>query len=165
MPQPIIQNQGITETVINDNNKIMVNRTNWAANYNGDKAHILIDANTNGRHNVYNLELDNEDLANLLNIPSVDTPLDKRLMKDFKKTNKIKNRAPTPYMLEFDNSPMTHVSSPLPNQELIVYPSHEFGTRRSKKRRKHTSYKLNRRTKRHFVRPHRNTRRYLRRSG
>ena len=159
MPQTLIQNQGVTETIINDNNQILVNRTNWGANYDGDKANILVDTSTNGKHNVYNIELDNEDLANLLNIPSVDTSLDKRLLKDFNKTKKIKNRAPTPYMIEFDKGVMTHVSSPLPNQELV-----NLTIRNSKKRRKHKSYKLNRRTKRNHTKHHRSTSRYSRRS-
>jgi hypothetical protein len=157
MPQTLIQNQGVTETIINDNNQLLVNRTNWGANYDGDKANILVDTNTNGKHNVYKIELDNEDLAKLLNIPSVDTSLDKRLLRDFNRTKKIKNRAPTPYIIEFDkNDPMTHVSSPLPNQELVSIERQQFGTRRSKRRRKHKSYKMNRRTKRRITKSHRN---------
>ena len=158
MSQTLIQNQGVTETIINDNNKILVNRTNWGANYDGKNANILVDTNTNGKHNVYNIELDNEDLAKLLNIPSVDTSLDKRLLRDFNRTKKIKNRAPTPYIIEFDkNDPMTHVSSPLPNQELIAMETQMVNnkTHRSKRRRKHKSYKINRRTKRRTTKSHR----------
>lgn len=169
--QQLIQNHGITETIINDNNNILVNRTNWDANYDGNTANILVDANTNGKHNVYNIELDNDDLANILNMPSVDTPIDKRLMRDFKKTKKIKNRTPTPYMFDFDNnnsySPLTHVSSPLPNQELVANSHQHFNTKMNtstKRRRKYHSYKINRRTKRNNTNSNRKNKKHSRKT-
>lgn len=125
MNQTLIQNKGITETIINDNNQLHINTTNWDSNYDGNTANILLDTSTNGKHTVYTIQLDNQDLANLLNIDSDDITLDKRLIKDFKKHNKIKNRTQTPYIIEFDKhndlTPAhTHLSSPLPNENLII---------------------------------------------
>jgi hypothetical protein len=52
-------------------------------NYDGNKANVVIDSNINGKRENVNLTLDNEDLAKILNIPSVNIPLDKRLQNDF----------------------------------------------------------------------------------
>lgn len=144
----MILNKGITETIINDNNKIHVNSTNWKASYDGDKANILVDSASNGRHNVYKIQLDNDDLASLLQVPSDNITLDKRLMKDFKKQNKIKNRTLTPY------KPHTHISSPLPNEEFIISSKRSLKRYPTKSRshinynKSHNTYKINRRTRR-----------------
>jgi len=146
MNQTIILNKGITETIVSDNNKIHVNSTNWKANYDGDKANILVDSASNGRHTMYKIQLDNDDLASLLQVPSDTITLDKRLLKDFKRHNKIKNRTLTPYPL----TPHTHISSPLPNEEFILSKkhSHNKSKRPHTKYRSHNNYKINRRTRR-----------------
>jgi len=153
MNQTMIFNKGITETIISDNNKIHVNSTNWKANYDGNNANILVDSASNGQHTVYKIQLDNDDLASLLQVPSDTITLDKRLLKDFKKHNKIKNRTPTPYPL----TPHTHISSPLPNEDFILSSkrSHKRHSRNYTKYRSHinhnksqNTYKINRRTRR-----------------
>jgi hypothetical protein len=155
-----VKNKGITETIISENNRVKVNQTKWEADYDGSDANILIDSNTNGRHEVVNIQLDNRDLANLLSIPSIDTPIDKRLTQDFyrkHKRDKIRNRTPTPYIVEIDDlqtdklpTPITHISSPLPDEEFLrtgtndMFKTHNKTRRRKKK---NVSYKLHRKKK------------------
>ena len=56
---------------------------NWDVDYNGDNAGIDLDIGSNGEMTHYKAVLSNEDLANLLNIPSVNEPLENRLQNDF----------------------------------------------------------------------------------
>lgn len=143
-----IKNKGITKTIFHHNNHNDVSEISWDADYDGDMANIAVDMNENGNYGHYELKLTNEDLAGILNVPSVDLPLDKRLLNDFN------NIDPNMYMVEFQNkiSPdpsisqykpctinqtnntptelfqsihpetkkYTHISSPLPNEEFII---------------------------------------------
>lgn len=124
-----IKNRGITKTIIHDNNHNHVNQINWNADYDGDVANISFDTNTDGKRNHFDLSLNNEDLANILNIPSVNTPIDKRLKMDFQESQYIPEpyfiEIPTPqfqprepqYLQETDDR---HISSPLTGEELII---------------------------------------------
>jgi hypothetical protein len=124
-----IKNQGITKTIMHNNNNNQVSQINWDADYDGNLANISVNTNTNGKHNHYNITLDNEDLANILNVESVNVPLHKRLKNDFKyiqyppeikciefPTPKLEPREPV-YKNELISR---YISSPLPNEELIV---------------------------------------------
>jgi len=79
-----IKNRGMTKTIIHNNDINNVNQIKWDADYDGDIANIHIDSNTNGMHNHFNITLDNDDLANILNIKGVNMPIHKRLEMDFK---------------------------------------------------------------------------------
>jgi len=78
-----IKNRGITQTLVNNNNQKQFNQINWDADYDGENANISVTSDTNGSKNHFDIKLDNEDLANMLNIPSISTPIDKRLQMDF----------------------------------------------------------------------------------
>jgi hypothetical protein len=80
-----IQNSGLTQTIIHNNNnkRNEFNEIKWDAEYDGKQANISLDSNSNGKKKHYNVSLDNQDLANLLNVPSVNMPIDKRLHMDF----------------------------------------------------------------------------------
>jgi hypothetical protein len=82
-----IQNYGYTNTHINNNNKLSENSLSWIGNYDGNIANLDMTINTNGNEKIINLQLDNQDLLNLLNIPSNQIPLEKRLMHDFVSSN------------------------------------------------------------------------------
>jgi len=129
-----IKNQGITQTIVHDNNNNHFNQINWDADYDGNVANISVNSNKDGKRNKFNLTLDNEDLANILNIPSINTPIDKRLKIDFQEPSyKIE-----PYFLELSapqistpqlepRKPKTMkeiisrgISSPALNEELII---------------------------------------------
>jgi len=126
-----IKNQGITKTIIHSNNHNHINQTKWDAVYDGDIANISINSNTDGHHKHLNISLDNEDLANLLNIQTVDMPIDKRLKIDFREpcyepenyyvelpTPKLEPIRPDVNIIEKLNQP--HISSPVTGEELII---------------------------------------------
>jgi len=112
-----IKNRGTTKTIIHNNNHNQVNSINWDADYDGDIAHISLDTNTNGKQNHLDISLDNQDLANILNMQSVNIPLDKRLKMDFQESF-----IDEPYVLELPTHGFKkdYISSPLPNEELII---------------------------------------------
>ena len=135
-----IKNVGSTQTIIGNNCSNHVQEIDWNAKYDGDQAKILVKTNSDGRKNMYHYTLDNADLADMLNIDSVNTPIHIRLKKDFKKPVKpIKYRIemPTPKLIPrmpsyLSDSPLlskdslellepdTFLSSPASNQEFIV---------------------------------------------
>jgi hypothetical protein len=144
MLNTFIKNRGTTKTIIHNNNDNNVNVIEWDADYDGDVANISLDLTNNGNVNHYNVKLDNDDLANILNINSVKMPIHTRLKKDFKKARFHKDpsmyniylddfRSPPliPLEKEMDTEsladeilqslkPNSRVLSPLSNEELII---------------------------------------------
>ena len=124
-----IKNKGITKTIIHNNDNNVVNEINWNADYNGDVANINVVTNTNGKYDQFNIMLDNQDLANILNIQSIDMPIDKRLKMDFEdsyyKPEKSLIEIPAP-AIEYnvpiisDKKSRHHISSPTTSEELIM---------------------------------------------
>ena len=132
-----IKNKGITQTIVHNsnNNQNEFNEINWDADYDGNTANISITSDTNGLRQHYDATLDNIDLDKLLNIPSVDMPLHKRLANDF--ANQMVTSDPRKYYIElpetepenmesFDSiqqdsiKPRSYISSPMANEEIIV---------------------------------------------
>jgi hypothetical protein len=163
-----IKNRGSTQTIIHHNNQNKFNETNWDADYDGNIANISVTSNTDGNKKHFNATLDNQDLATLLNIPSVGVPIDKRLQMDFNDRNfrndpdifKIElpdvktpelmplkpqyqpessiNDFPSVEDLIEPSRHSSYLSSPLPNEELIVPISiNEKATSSSSRRHKH----------------------------
>jgi hypothetical protein len=133
-----IQNKGITKTLIHENGKNSVNEIGWAADYDGQKANISLGFNNNGQIGQYQFQLTNQDLEELLTIPSVDESLEKRLLRDFKK-KESSDRKPRkePLIIVLENpvprikvssglnktrhsKRYTHLSSPLPKEKLVL---------------------------------------------
>jgi hypothetical protein len=140
-----IKNRGATKTLIYNNNHNDINEINWDAEYDGNIANISVDLQSNGRKKHYDVTLDKEDLDNILNVPSVNMPLDRRLKKDFKQSMFLHD--PNMYKIEFEDlkspplmsiapprksektieelletiqqTPL-HISSPAPNEEFII---------------------------------------------
>ena len=69
----------------------------WDVDYNGDNADIDLDIDYNGERTHYKAILSNEDLANLLNIPSVNEPLENRLQNDFLVDRRVYKLEPVSY--------------------------------------------------------------------
>jgi len=137
-----IKNRGLTQTIIHKNNQNQFNEINWDADYDGNNANISVTSNKNGRQNNFNISLDNQDLANILNVPSINMPLHKRLQMDFEKP--IFKHDPSMYQIQLPHANMNkqmleesssvkpsvasieelfhknHLSSPLSNEELII---------------------------------------------
>ena len=146
MLNTFIKNRGITSTIIRENNHSHINETKWDADYDGDVAHIDVAINNDGKINQYKINLDNEDLAHMLSLPSVNMPLEQRLLMDYGSERKVE-----PMRIELPSlssrslssrslssrsrslrssasqssssqslSPFTRISSPRSNEELIV---------------------------------------------
>ena len=137
-----IKNRGITQTLTNNNHEQQFDQIDWDADYDGENARISLNSNTNGNKNHYDIKLDNEDLANILTIPSVSMPIKKRLEMDFvnpsfrQEPMVFKIEMPdikTPYLIprqptdKIDKEtiqeilkPNRYLSRPLPYEELIV---------------------------------------------
>lgn len=82
-PQTYVKSQGMSQTIIQKPGVNNVNQINWDADYNGQMANLNLDVNTNGKKDNFTLQLSKGDLENLLNIPSVEKPLEERLEDDF----------------------------------------------------------------------------------
>jgi len=118
-----IKNRGTTQMLLQNNNQKTFNEINWDADYDGNVANISLDSMSNGKSKHYNIQLDNDDLANLLNIPSVNMPIDKRLKMDLERP--LFRDEPNIYRIELPNieslkNQNDYLSSPLPNEELII---------------------------------------------
>jgi len=135
-----IKNRGSTKTIIHKNNHNSINEINWDADYDGQNVNLSLDLTENGKHGHYDVQLDNNDLARLLTIPSVNLPIHKRLERDFQYENN-RSHLVDPRMIEYEpmmmspeeeeneeeqeeepfmKTPYTHISSPLPNEELLM---------------------------------------------
>lgn len=142
MLNTFIKNQGISKTIIHDNKKNYYNNINWDANYDGKIANITLNLDENGNKSHMDLKMDNVGIAELLNIPSVNTTIDKRLYNDFlhnlslssktspkvdefekiqKKINKISTSRSKKKKVRFIEPKYTHISSPSRDEE-IVFP-------------------------------------------
>jgi hypothetical protein len=124
-----IKNRGITKTIVHNNDNNIINEINWDADYDGDIASITVNTNTDGKHDQFNITLDNQDLANILNVESVNKPLHKRLKDDFRELSQFKEplyiELPVPEIKPKEPKSVEeifsrHISSPLPNEELII---------------------------------------------
>jgi len=124
-----IKHKGVTKTIMHQNNKNSVNEMEWDADYDGQVAKLSLDLNNNGDKEHYSFKLDNEDLASILNIPSINETLDMRLKRDFQAYHimqpKMIELEPSNFLFEksnlsIDNDLKTHISSPLPYEELII---------------------------------------------
>jgi hypothetical protein len=138
-----VKNRGMTKTIIHKNNHNTINETNWDADYDGSVANVSLDLSTNGRNKHLDFKLTNDDLANMLSVPSVNQPIHKRLKMDFRKPESFRQ-----IFLELDlesdsdsssvsdselehmknnkkvSTPiqelLTHMSSPKSNEEFIM---------------------------------------------
>lgn len=122
----MIQNQGFTKTVLYDNSKERMSEIKWDANYDGNNAHVLLNINKDGKKQKIDMNLDNDDLAKMLNISTVNKPLEQRLEDDFNIDFDLSERKmPVPVqMIELPAPPTpyphyTHISSPRSFEEFI----------------------------------------------
>jgi len=88
-----IKNKGITQTYTYNkrHNKLDASKIDWDAEYDGQQANISVNLQEpDGDKQHYDIKLDNHDLAQILSMPTINTPIDKRLIEDFKPRNKNK---------------------------------------------------------------------------
>lgn len=113
-PQTYIKSQGISQTVVQKPGVNNINQINWDANYNGEVANLNLDINTNGKKDNFVLQLSKGDLENLLNIPSIEKPLEERLEEDFLVKNDFApslQYKPQPYLFRPSIYPKTETTS------------------------------------------------------
>jgi len=172
-----IKNVGSTQTMLGRcGNESNFEQMDWGADYDGNKAEIMIKTNSNGKKHNYHLTLDNDDLASMLNIENVCMPLHQRLQSDFKQplfrhdpslyrielpirsapymNDSFSSSSSTP-MLEWmsPSSSSPFLSSPASDEEFIIpvtlNPTTEDNFSSNKKRRKrtHKTHRVFRRAK------------------
>jgi hypothetical protein len=83
MLNTFIKNQGITKTIFHNNNKNYISEINWDADYDGEIAKISLDINDNGIKRHFDTKMNNDEISEIFNIPSINSPIDKRLFNDF----------------------------------------------------------------------------------
>jgi hypothetical protein len=103
-----VTNHGFNQTVtINGDHQINnISKISWDANYNGQNGNMALDISKNGHNKHIDVKFNNEDLAEILNVPSVTMPLEQRLKNDFllRKTRK------RPMIIELASENMTPLS-------------------------------------------------------
>jgi hypothetical protein len=105
MLNTFIKTKGATKTLIHNNNKNYINELNWDADYDGENANISLDIDENGTKGHLNMKMNNDELAELLNIPSETSMLDERLYNDF-----LSNRPNNEYkIIEIDDLPKSTI--------------------------------------------------------
>ena len=104
MLETYMKNKGTTKTIFHNNNTNIVKEYDWDVDYDGDKATVSIDSKENGRPGHYELEFDNNDLANILKVNSVKKPITQRLLDDFNFNNFNNNNFNEPNIIKIDNS-------------------------------------------------------------
>ena len=117
-----IKNKGHTKTIIHNNNKNRVNELDWDAEYDGNNANILLTTTNNGKKKKIGIQLDNNDLANLLNISSINMPLHRRLKEDF-----IKKPSPKLLQIQLPDRDLLNTENlnDTESQEIIEFPEME----------------------------------------
>ena len=101
-----IKNRGFNETIVRNNGKKQYSKMHWDGKYNGNEGELSLDVSKNGANKHIEVHFDNQDLAQLLNIPSVNMPLESRLKKDFFKNKTRKNyHSSNPIVIEFLKQP------------------------------------------------------------
>lgn len=79
----IIQNYGVSKTIVQRNNQISKHEMEWIGDYDGKNANLHLHMNDNGNWKEIQMKFDNDDLFKLLSMPTVETPLERRLATDF----------------------------------------------------------------------------------
>lgn len=132
---------GMNQSFVNINGKKKYKKLKWNVDYNGDVANIYLKSNDNGRKKIYNFMLDNNDLANMLNVNTNDMLIDERLKQDFKQTNLSEsNPKKDLIIIEFENKPnivTQNLQEEIPIQEIYSIPS--LKKTKTKKSSRHTS--------------------------
>ena len=137
MLNTFIKSKGISKTIIHNNNKNYSSEFDWDADYDGEKANISLNMDQNGKKEHMEIKMNSDELAEILNIPSDNLMLDKRLYNDFlskhpkreyniielPKDSYEKHKKNVHFLDEYDNMNekiYTHISSPEPQEEIIL---------------------------------------------
>lgn len=164
-----LKNIGASQSFVHNGNKNEFSKLNWDVKYDGEQADIAVDVNKNGIHKEYDIHLDNKDLANIFNIPSVDMPIHKRLQQDFMTKSSCKRKVNVeeedfetkyPLPIEYDKpqplslekqpsvrdlletfSKNRYFTSPLTNEEFVIPLNNMTSVTPRRKHRRHKTHK------------------------
>ena len=132
---------GMNQSFVNINGKKKYKNLKWNVDYNGEVANIYLKSNDNGRKKIYNFMLDNNDLANMLNVNTNDMLIDERLKQDFKQINLSEsNPKKDLIIIEFENKPnivTQNLQEEMPTQE--IYSISSLKKTKTKKSSRHSS--------------------------
>jgi hypothetical protein len=145
MTEMYVKNQGNAKTIIYNNKKKDVQQVNWNAEYDGNVANLAVNLLDNNKFKHYEATLDNKDLEEILGFPSINVPLDKRLMQDFK------GKQSNPYILEIPNP--SHGNPEEITVPLTINNNSKFVFKQKIKSKKHRSKKH--KSKKHRSKKHR----------
>ena len=89
MKNKYIKSYGVSNNFIkrSDNDDLYINKLKWVGKYDGKKSDIDLDINNNGEKQHYDIQLDNDEIKNLLNVHSINKPLEDRLLEDYLSNN------------------------------------------------------------------------------
>jgi hypothetical protein len=143
-PSQLIENAGFTETVYQENGTRKQNAASWDLKYDGNKAHIDLGLNNNGKKENVHMNLTNDDIMKLLEINSIPIPLEKRLTNDFLQNDYLQEE---PVPLFMTNQPDIRVRIPKPfnNESNIAFSPEK--AKRCKKRTQKKRRKPKKKTK------------------
>jgi hypothetical protein len=80
--QPLIQNYGSTKTFVQTNGEKHMNNIDWKLKYDGNNVRGKVNVKNDKDSKHYKINMDNNDLAQLLNMPKYKKPIHKRLEDD-----------------------------------------------------------------------------------
>ena len=80
--QPLIQNYGSTKTFVQTNGEKHMNNIDWKLKYDGNNVRGKVNVQNDKDSKHYKINMDNNDLAQLLNMPKYKKPIHKRLEDD-----------------------------------------------------------------------------------
>lgn len=90
-----IYSRGFSKSYTRKNNKVHKHEYNWQSDYDGKKGNVSFNVNQDGKIYHRNFIFNNNNLRELLNKPSINLPIEKRLMKDFGNGNIITKKSKT----------------------------------------------------------------------
>jgi hypothetical protein len=108
-----IQSKGMSQTISSVNGQQHVDQIKWDAEFDGKNADVSFDLMKDGKTGHFNVQLDNNALAKMLNIKTVNKPIERRLLSTFSSTfgksgaKTRKKQIPLEQMIiEFDDHPL-----------------------------------------------------------
>ena len=82
-PNIHFQSNGFIKTYINNDLKKEEKELEWNSDFDEEKGNMNIFLNKNGKKEKFHIQLNKDEIEKLVSQPSIDSRLDKRLMKDF----------------------------------------------------------------------------------
>jgi hypothetical protein len=120
-----IQNRGMSQTISSINGKQHVDQIKWDAGFDGENADVSFDLMKDGKTRHFNVQLDKDALAKMLNIKTVNKPIEKRLLSTFGKSgakSRVKRIPLEQMIIEFDDPPYPLLKKVEQNQLLLGPP-------------------------------------------